>query len=154
VDLQVAVSQVRGDGKEEFVQNGWMRASERKLATDENNLFKQMPTVVQPIPTELESDLQAMPANEFVPVAVPLYFSGHVYRKGTRIKVTIAGDNGTQPIWSFHHPQPALGNTSSVEIAFSPSMPSRLVLPVVPAPHATITAEPSACPELRNEPCR
>ena len=33
VDLQATVSEVRPDGNETFVQNGWMRASERKLAT-------------------------------------------------------------------------------------------------------------------------
>ena len=31
VDLQVTVTEVRPDGKETFVQNGWLRASERKL---------------------------------------------------------------------------------------------------------------------------
>ena len=31
VDLQVTVSEVRPDGKETFVQSGWLRASERKL---------------------------------------------------------------------------------------------------------------------------
>ncbi len=33
VDLQATVSEVRPDGNETFVQNGWMRASERKLST-------------------------------------------------------------------------------------------------------------------------
>jgi uncharacterized protein len=154
VDLQAAVSEVRADGKEEFVQNGWMRASQRKLATDANNIFKQMPTPLQPIPTELASDVQAMPAGEFVPVTIPLYFEGHLYRKGTKIKITITGDNGSQPIWSFHHPQPELGSTAGETIAFSPSMPSDVVLPVTPALSTTATAEPSLCPELRNEPCR
>ena len=32
VDLQATVSEVRPDGNETFVQNGWIRASERKLA--------------------------------------------------------------------------------------------------------------------------
>ena len=31
VDLQVTVSEVRPDGRETFVQSGWLRASERKL---------------------------------------------------------------------------------------------------------------------------
>ena len=33
VDLQATISEVRPDGNETFVQNGWIRASERKLAT-------------------------------------------------------------------------------------------------------------------------
>ena len=101
VDLQATVSEVRPDGNETFVQNGWIRASERKLATTSENMFKQAPTPLQPIPTFLASDLQPMPAGEFVPVTIPLYFEGHVYRAGSRIRVTISAPNGTQPVWSF-----------------------------------------------------
>jgi predicted acyl esterase len=151
VDLQATVSEVRPDGNETFVQDGWMRASERKLATTSSNMFKQAPTSVQPIPTFLESDLQPMPAGEFVPVVIPLYFEGHVYRAGSRIRVTIAAPNGTQPIWSFSQTQPS-GSTASESIAFSPSMPSSVILPIVPG--VTVTSGLPACPSLRNEPCR
>jgi hypothetical protein len=151
VDLQATVSEVRPDGNETFVQNGWIRAGERKLATSSNNIFKQMPTALQPIPTMLPSDVEPMPAEQFVPVVIPLYFQGHAYRAGSRIRVTIAAPNGTQPIWSFSHTQPA-GTTANESIAFSPSMPSSLTLPVVSGVGVP-TAIP-ACPSLRNEPCR
>jgi predicted acyl esterase len=151
VDLQATVSEVRPDGNETFVQNGWIRASERKLATTSENLFKQKPTLLQPIPTLLASDVEPMPANEFVPVVIPLYFQGHAYRTGSRIRVTIAAPNGTQPIWSFSHTQPA-GTTATESIAFSPAMPSSLTLPVVPG--VSVPTGLPACPSLRNEPCR
>jgi uncharacterized protein len=151
VDFLATVSEVRGDGKETFIQNGWMRASERKLATTAANLFKQKPTLLQPIPTLLESDLQPMPANEFVPVTIPLYFEGHVYRAGSRIRITIAAPNGTQPIWSFSHTQPE-GTTATEQVAFSASMPSNVVLPVVPG--VSVPTALPACPSLRNNPCR
>lgn len=151
VDLQATVTEVRPDGNETFVQNGWIRASERKLSTVSNNMFKQHPTLLQPIPTFLASDVEPMPANEFVPVTIPLYFEGHAYRAGSRIRVTISGPNGTQPIWSFSHTQPA-GGTAAESIAFSPSMPSSLTLPIVPG--ATVPTALPACPSLRNEPCR
>jgi hypothetical protein len=152
VDLQATVSEVRPDGKETFVQNGWLRASERKLATKgKKNMFKQKPTTLQPIPTFLESDLASMPANEFVPVTIPLYFEGHAYRKGSQIRVTISAPNGTQPIWSFSHTEPA-GGTAEEEVGFAPSMPSSLTLPVVPG--LTIPTALPACPSMRNEPCR
>jgi predicted acyl esterase len=152
VDFQATVTEVRPDGDETFVQDGWLRASERKLATKgKNNMFKQEPTVLQPIPTFLESDLEPMPANTFVPVTIPLYFEGHAYRQGSRIRVIIAAPNGTQPIWSFSHTEPE-GGTASEEVAFSPSMPSSLTLPVVPG--LTIPTGLPACPSLRNEPCR
>ncbi|MCW2970801.1 MAG: peptidase [Solirubrobacterales bacterium] len=151
VDFQATVSEVRPDGNETFVQDGWIRASERKLATTSTNMFKQKPTLLQPIPTFLASDVQPMPANEYVPVVIPLYFQGHAYRAGSRIRVTIAAPNGTQPIWSFSHTQPA-GTTATESIAFSPSMPSSLVLPIVPG--VSVPTGIPACPSLRNEPCR
>jgi uncharacterized protein len=151
VDLQVTVSEVQPEGSETFVQNGWMRASERRLATTSNNLFKQRPTSLQPIPTFLASDEEPMPSHEFVPVTIPLYYEGHAYRAGSRIRVTVAAPNGTQPIWAFSQTQPP-GVTATESVGFSPSMPSRVLLPVVPG-----VGVPSAlptCHSLRNEPCR
>jgi uncharacterized protein len=151
VDLQATVSEVRPDGNETFVQNGWMRASERKLSTSTDNLFKQNSTLLQPIPSELASDVQPMPQGQFVEVVIPLYFEGHVYRAGSRIRVTIAAPNGTQPIWSFSETQPPTG-TSTVSIEFAKTMPSSLVLPVIPGVGVPTALPP--CPSLRNEPCR
>ena len=101
VDLQATISEVRPDGNETFVQNGWIRASERKLSTDSNNMFKQPSTALEPIPTFTAADASPMPAGQFVKVVVPLYYEGHAYRAGSRIRVTIAAPNGTQPVWSF-----------------------------------------------------
>jgi hypothetical protein len=142
---------VRPDGNETFVQNGWIRASERKLATTSENMFKETPTAVTPIPTFLASDLQPMPADEYVPVTIPLYFEGHAYRAGSSIRVTISAPNGTQPVWSFDQTQPE-GTTATVSLAFGPGMPANLTLPVVPG--VTIPTSLPPCPSLRNEPCR
>jgi uncharacterized protein len=151
VDLQATISEVRPDGNETFVQNGWIRASERKLASTSDNMFKETPTPLQPIPTFLASDLQAMPADEFVPVTIPLYFEGHAYHSGSRIRVTISAPNGTQPVWSFDQTQPE-GTTADVSIAFGPGMPASLTLPIVPG--VNVPTGLPACPSLRNEPCR
>jgi len=151
VDLQSTVSEVRPDGNETFVQNGWLRADERKLATSSKNMFKQKPTELQPIPTFLASDVQPMPAGQYVPVTIPLYFEGHAYRAGSRIRVTVSAPNGTQPIWSFSQTEPA-GASPTESIAFSPSMPSSLTLPIVPG--LSVPTAPPPCPSLRNEPCR
>jgi predicted acyl esterase len=150
VDLQATVSEIR-NGQEAFVQSGWLRGSERKLATTAANMFKQPSTLLQPIPTMLASDVQPMPQNDYTSVVIPLYFQGHAYRAGSQIRLTIAAPNGTQPIWSFDETQ-SPGTTSNVYVASSPKMPSRLVLPVVPA--VTIGSAQPACPSLRNEPCR
>jgi predicted acyl esterase len=151
VDFQATVSEVRPDGNESFVQDGWLRASERKLATSSKNMFKQKPTELQPIPTFLASDEEPMPAGQFVPVTIPLYFEGHAYRAGSRIRVTIAAPNGTEPVWSFGQTQPE-GGTATESIAFSANMPSSLTLPIVPG--VSVPTALPACPSLRNEPCR
>jgi predicted acyl esterase len=151
VDLQATVSEVRPDGNETFVQDGWIRASERKLATSSVNMFKQTPTQLQPIPTFLPSDVRPMPKTQFVPVVVPLYFEGHAYRTGSRIRVTIAAPNGTQPVWTFGQTQPE-GGTANEQVAFSPTMPSSLTLPIVRG--VSVPTALPACPSLRNEPCR
>jgi len=74
-----------------------------------------------------------------------------VYRAGTRIRVTVAAPNGTQPVWSFDQTQPE-GTTATEQIAFSPSMPSSLILPIVPG--VGVPTGVPVCPSLRNEPCR
>jgi predicted acyl esterase len=149
VDLQATVSEVSPAGNETFVQDGWLRASERQLTTTENNIFKQAPTELEPIPSFRKN--VPMPAGKFVPLTIPLYFEGHAYRAGSRIRLTIAAPNGTQPIWSFSNTQPE-GTTGNVSIAFAPAKGSSLILPIVPGVSVP-TAQP-ACPSLRNEPCR
>jgi predicted acyl esterase len=150
VDLQATITEVRPDGNETFVQNGYMRASERKLSTDSDNIFKRPSTLLGPIPTFTEEDAERMHHKKFVEVAIPLYYQGHVYRAGSRIRVTIAGPNGQQPVWSFGESVP--DGTSEVAIALSPSQPSTLVLPVIPGLEAPTDLPP--CPSLRNQPCR
>ncbi len=92
-----------------------------------------------------------MPAGEYVPVTIPLYYEGHAYRAGSRIRVTISAPNGNQPIWSFSKTQPP-GGTAEVSIGFGPGMPSNITLPVVPG--VTVPTPLPPCPSLRNEPCR
>jgi predicted acyl esterase len=150
VDLQATISEVTPDGHETFVQDGWLRASERKLATGSDTIFRQPSTLLAPIPSMLAADAQPMPKDKFVEVRIPLYYEGHAYRAGTRIRVTIAAPNGTQPIWSSTATVPK--GPAKVSIAFSKTMPSSLILPIVPG--VTVPTSQPACPSLRNEPCR
>jgi predicted acyl esterase len=143
VDLQATISEVRPDGIETFVQNGWVRGDERKLDPKKS-------TPLEPVLSLRESDVSPLPPNRFVSVTIPLYYEGHAYRAGSRIRVTIAAPNGTQPIWSFAQTEPK--GTAKVAIAFSEQMPSKLLLPVVPGVQVPTGLPP--CPSLRGEPCR
>jgi uncharacterized protein len=143
VDLQATISEVRPDGKETFVQNGWVRASERKLDAAQS-------TLLQPALSLRRADVAPLPAGRYTEVTVPLYYEGHAYRKGSRIRVTIAAPGGDQPVWGFSELNPR--GTAKVFIAHSPKFPSRLVLPVVPGVNVPTGLPP--CPGLRGEPCR
>jgi predicted acyl esterase len=150
VDVQATVSEVRPDGTETFVQDGWLRADERKLATGTDDVLHQKSTLLEPIPSMKASDVQPMPSDRFVELVIPLYFQGHVYRAGSRIRLTVAAPNGAQPVWSFSQTAPT--GTADVSVAFSSAMPSSLILPVVPGVSVPTGLPP--CPSLRNEPCR
>ena len=143
VDLQATISEVRPDGKETFVQGGWLRANERKLDAAKS-------TPLEPVLSLRAADVAPMPADKYVEVTIPLYYQGHAYRAGSRIRVTITAPNGDQPIWSFGEADPS--GTANVSIARSAQMPSRLVLPVVPGVSVPTGLPP--CPGLRGEPCR
>jgi predicted acyl esterase len=143
VDLQATVSEVRPDGKETFVQNGWLRGNERKLDAEKS-------TPLEPVLSLRESDVSPLPADRFVEATIPLYYEGHVYRAGSRIRVTIAAPNGTQPIWAFDQTEPE--GTAQVAVAYGEGTPSNLLLPVVP--NLSVPTGLPPCPGLRGEPCR
>jgi predicted acyl esterase len=90
-----------------------------------------------------------MPRGRFVPVTVPLYYEGHGYRKGSRIRVTISAPAGDQPIWAFKR---ARGKGAKVAISSTRKHPSKLVLPLVKG--VGVPTDYPPCPGLRGEPCR
>jgi predicted acyl esterase len=143
VDLQVTVSDVRPDGNETFVQSGWVRASERALAPGS--------TLLQPVLSLRRADAAPLPRGRFTEVTIPLYYEGHVYRAESRIRITISAPGGDLPTWAFSQLTPSSGH-ATVLVASSRSMPSRLVLPVVPGVAVPTGLPP--CPGLRGEPCR
>jgi len=143
VDLQVSVTEVRPDSKETYVQSGYLRTSLRKLA-------KRKSTPLEPVLTLRKSDAAKLPKGKFTRIVVPLYYQGHVYRTGSRIRITIAPPAGDQPVWAFDETVP-LGD-ANVSVAFSPKRRSRLVLPLVPGV-AVPTGLPE-CPGLRGQGCR
>lgn len=150
VDFQATISEVRA-GQETFVQNGWLRGSKRALATGTHNILRQRSTLLAPVLSMRSEDNAPLPQHGYTRIVIPLYYSGHAYRKGARIRLTISAPNGTQPIWSTDSPEPAHG-TARVWVSSSPRHPSRLVLPLVPG--LGVGSGFPACGSLRNQPCR
>jgi uncharacterized protein len=143
VDLQATISEVRPDGRETYVQSGWLRASLRTLNPRKS-------TLLEPALSLRREDTAKLPKGRFSKLIIPLYYQGHLYRAGSRIRVTIAAPSGDQPVWSFAETVPR--NRARVTVAFSHKHPSRLILPLVPGPPAPTPLPP--CPSLRGEPCR
>ncbi len=143
VDLQVTVSEVRPDGKETYVQSGYLRTSARKLDAKHSSLL-------EPVLSLRREDAAKLPKGRLTKLIIPLYYEGHVYRAGSRIRVTVSAPVGDQPVWAFAETVPA-GN-ANVTVAFSHKHPSRLILPLVPGVSAPTPLPP--CPGLRGEPCR
>jgi uncharacterized protein len=144
VDLQATVTEVRPDGKETFVQSGWLRSSLRKLDRHKG-------TLLEPVLSLRAKDAARLPTGKWAKVAIPLYYQGHAYRAGSRIRVIVSAVGGDQPIWGFAETHPQTGHPK-VSVARAPARPSRLVLPVVDRVDVPTGLPP--CPGLRGEPCR
>jgi predicted acyl esterase len=91
-----------------------------------------------------------LPKGKFSKLVIPLYYEGHMYRKGSRLRVTIQAPGGDQPVWAFDQTDPT--KPVNVMLAHSKDMPSKLLLPVVSGVSAPTGLPP--CPGLRGEPCR
>ncbi len=143
VDLEVTLSEVRPDGKEVYVTAGWLRASHRALDEEAS-------TVLKPVHTHREDDAEPVPGDEFTEARVELFPFAHVFREGSRIRITVDAPGGTRPLWKFD----AVDHSEPVRIARSADAPSRVVLPVIPGLGPDAPAEFPPCPGLRGQPCR
>ncbi len=126
-DLQVTLSEIRPDGAETYIQNGWLRASHRDGHAP-------------------RSALEPIPAGETVTARVPIFPAAHAFRAGSRIRVTVQAPGGDRPRWRFDSVDD--GSTRvTVDLG-----ESKLVLPVLPGATApTPLPGPTA---LRGQPSR
>jgi uncharacterized protein len=141
-DLQATISEVMPDGKEMYVQSGFLRASDRALTPSAS-------TATHPVPTYLARTARPLP-HGFVLVRVPIDPIGFAFRAGDRIRLTITAPGGTRPEWAFDT-YPTGGRVTDT-LALDGSHPSALVLSVVPG--ISVPDAPPACGSLRGQPCR
>ena len=141
-DLQVTLSEVRADGKEMYLQKGWLKVSQRKLDPRRS-------TALRPYQTHAQSDVQLLTPGAPVAARVEVFPFGALLRKGSQLRVSVEAPTVLPELWAFApFPAPAV-NTVLLDSAH----PSRLVLPVVPNDANRRTAYP-ACDSLVREPCR
>jgi predicted acyl esterase len=139
-DIQVTLTEVRPDGKETYVQSGWLRASMRRLD-------RKTSTKIDPRPTYLERQVRSLPAGKFSRVRVGIFPATHVFRAGSRIRIAIAAPGGDRTRWRFDTPE------TDGQVVNEIGRPSRLVLGIVPNVQG-VPAELPPCPGLRGQPCR
>lgn len=141
-DLQVTLSEVRADGKEMYIQSGWLRASHRKPGPSATALW--------PAQTLKEDAWSPLPVNEWTPVRIGTAGFAHALRTGSRVRVAIDTPGGVRADWRF-----ALKTFTQMVtygIAHDVAHPSKLVLPRLQGVSVPTMAPP--CPSLRGQPCR
>jgi putative CocE/NonD family hydrolase len=143
-DLQVTLTEVRPDGQETFVQQGWLRASHRKLDPRRS-------TATRPYQTHQQADQEYLVPGQATPVRIEVFPFGHVFRAGSSIRLTIEAPKPLPDLWAFAA-LPLPGVTTILHDALHPS--------------AFVFSEPNgdarptnipplpACNTLVHQPCR
>lgn len=140
VDLQTTITEVRPDGQEVYLQRGWLRASHRALDASKS-------TALRPWHPHTKASLQDMPAGTPQLLRVEVFPIGHVFRKGSSIRIYVEQPSVTG-LWGFTN----LLTPQTVTIHYGKDTPSRLVLGLLPK--ANVKADRAACGAMLNEACR
>lgn len=145
VHVQVSVSEVRPDGTEYLIQNGWLDLGHRA----EDRRRTEGLEVVHPF---TESAYRPLTPGRFVEARVDIPSFAHAFRAGSQLRLTIATPGRNHATWEFENPDYG-GAIPTNRVARTGRMPSALVLStldgvVVPA------VEPALCPALRGQACR
>lgn len=141
-DLEVTLSEVRADGKEMYIQSGWLRAGHRKPGPNATRLW--------PAQTLREDAWEPLPINTWAQVRVGTAGFAHALRAGSRVRVSIDTPGGVRADWKF-----ALKTFPEMVrygIGHDAAHPSKIVLPKLNGVTVPTAAPP--CPSLRGQPCR
>jgi predicted acyl esterase len=141
-DLEVNLTEVRPDGKEMYVQSGWLRASYGKPGPDATALW--------PAQTFEQQDWQALVPGAWTQVRVGFAGFHHVFRAGSRIRVLVNTPGGSRAEWRFDLKQ--FAGPVRHTIGHDAQHPSSVVLPLLDGQLAPTPLPP--CPSLRGQPCR
>jgi putative CocE/NonD family hydrolase len=138
-DFEVTLTELRPDGKEVFVQQGWLRASHRKE-------MPELSTELRPFQTHQILDVQPLVPTQPTPMRLEIFPFGHVFRAGSQLRITVAAPHTWPDLWGFVSlPVPAINSIHTGPGA------SSLALPLVDGAVAGAPLPPCT---LRNQPCR
>ncbi len=141
-DLEVTLTEIRPDGQEVYVQSGWLRASLRGSGPGATALW--------PAPTFMEQDARSLVPGEWTQVRVGTAGFQHVFRAGSRIRISIDTPGGSRAEWFFA--LKPFASPVTYEIGHDVDHPTSIVLPVQAGLTAPSPLPP--CPSLRGQQCR
>jgi predicted acyl esterase len=145
VHVQVSLSEVRPDGTEYLVTNGWLDLAHRR----EDRRRSEGLEIVHSF---TERDRRPVRPGEFVEARIDIPGFAAVFREGSRLRLSIATPGRNHATWEFENPVPA-GEPPVYEVARSREMPSALVLSRLDGVDVP-DAAPAPCPGLRGQACR
>jgi hypothetical protein len=141
-DIEVNLSEVRPDGKEMFVQSGWLRASLRELADEATELW--------PSHTFRKEHEAPLTPGEWTPLRVGIAAFSHAFRAGSRVRVAVDTPGDSRARWQFALKE--FPGDVRYDVAHSSAYPSSVVLPVLKGVASGTPLPP--CPSLRGQQCR
>ena len=143
VDLQVTLTEIRPDGQEVYVQQGWLRAKQRAIDPEES-------TQLLPVQTHAVEDVQPLSPEDPALARVEIFPFGHVFRQGSRLRLWIEAPTTLPQLWAFAlDPTPA-----RVSLYRDAAHPSRLVLPVADIEIPAAASAHPTCGQPLRQPCR
>ncbi|HVK85770.1 MAG TPA: CocE/NonD family hydrolase [Kofleriaceae bacterium] len=142
-DLEVNLSEIRPDGQEMFVQSGWLRASYAGIDAATS-------TELAPRQTFREADWAPLVAGEWKLVRVPIAAFSHVFRAGSRIRISVDTPGDSRAEWRFDLAE--FGEPVTYHVGADATHPSSVALPVLAGVSAPSPLPP--CPSLRGQQCR
>ena len=123
IDLQVTLTEVRPDGQEMFVQQGWLRASQRALDPARS-------TALRPFQTHQRGRRRRRSCRgEPVLARVEVFPFGHVFRAGSRLRVWVEAPTRPARAVGVHAVRRCPRRSRS---STTPPTRQPLVLPLVP----------------------
>jgi hypothetical protein len=146
VHVQVSVSEVRPDGTEVLITNGWLDLAHRAEDRDATEGLD----IAHPFTERFREPLVP---GEFVEARIGIPSFGHPMRAGSRLRLSIATPGRNHATWEFENPD--YGDAVPThEVARTRAMPSAVVLSTLGGVDVPALAAPPPCPSLRGQACR
>jgi predicted acyl esterase len=139
-DVQATITEVRPDGREVYVQRGWVRLSERAQDPARSS-------VLRPYPLLTTAALAPLTSTRPVLARLEIEQFAHTFRKGSSIRVWFDAPSTTGE-WGFG----IVKTPSVIQILHDSAHPSQLILGQLQA--GGVTTPLPACGTVLGEPCR